>query len=232
MLPGGRIHRVKALLGGSKSESGYHDNPARSVGLNGEFRFRSLERLVDQNQEVPTSGKDIEKICDGKVFIVTYSEIRTVYENGGDIIELFQPDYNDCVVLLYELKGPQGVGHWVSLIFDREKRIIRFFNSYGLNVDAEINTLTHGDPYLTMLLKRSGLKMDINKHRYQSFKDDIATCGLHCAVRCVFHDLTNEEYFRFLSSYFHGQKDKDFDELVTLMCLLPLKYNITKKPLA
>lgn len=197
-----------------------------------EFRFRSLAKLVDQNQEVPTSTEDLEKVCDGRVFIMTYSEIMAIYEHGGHVMEIFHPEYNDCVILLYELNRPSGIGHWVSLIYDRKRDVIQFFNSYGLPIDAEINLLTHGEPYLSMLLKRSGKRVEVNKHKYQSFKDDIATCGLHCAVRCVFNDLSNEQYYKFLTSYFVGQKEKDFDELITLMCLLPLKYNITKKPLA
>lgn len=225
------LHKMHALTGRGRISkmmviSGAGISKSTSSGQFG--RFKTLSKLIEQNKEVPTSDADIRKICDSKVNIINYSDLRDLYERGGSIMEIFNPQYNDCVVLLYQIRGEGGIGHWVSLIFDRDNQIIRFFNPYGLPVDAEINLLTHERPYLTMLLQNSGMRFDINKFRFQQIDDDISTCGLHCATRCVFYDFTNEQYQRFLSSY--DGKEKDYDKLVTLLCLLPLKYNITRAP--
>lgn len=195
------------------------------------MRYRSLKNLVLQNQEIPTSGDDIRNICDGKVNVVVYSDLANLYNRGKTIHELFKPEFNNCVVLLYQLRGSQGIGHWVSLILDPTKNTIRFFNPYGLKPDAEINLMTHSQPYLTMLLQKSGTSLDVNNFQFQSFKNDISTCGLHCGVRCTFYYLTNREYQKFLESY-DNNKSQDFDKLVTLMCLLVLDYGITREPLA
>lgn len=202
------------------------------------MRYKSLANLVYQNQLVPTSGNDIRAICDGKINIINYSDLQLIYNSGGSIYDLFQPELNNCVGLLYQLKG-QNVGHWVCLIYDAGSDTsesangtagtIRFFNSYGFGPDQEIDLFQHPQPYLTMLLNKSHSKIDVNKFKFQSLKNDISTCGLHCGVRCVFHELSNKDYLKFLSSY-DNDRTKNYDKLVTLMCLLPLDYNITRSP--
>jgi len=194
------------------------------------MRYTSLANLVAQNQLVPTSGDDIRTICDDKINIITYSDLESIYNGGGSIYDIFRPEFNNCVALLYLLKG-QNVGHWVCLIYDQADDTIRFSNSYGLKPDQEIDLFRHPKPYLTLLLNKSHSKLDVNKFKFQSLKTDISTCGLHCGVRCVFHYLSNKDYQKFLASY-DNDRTKNYDKLVTLMCLLPLDYNITRRPQA
>ena len=130
-----------------------------------------------RNKYVPISEHDIRKICDGKVNVIPYSLLETMYKSSQPITQLFKPEFNNCVVLLYQLQGTLGVGHWVALIFVEDTGIINFFNPYGLAVDQEIDLMTHSDLYLTKLLKQSRMRVNVNKFRFQVLKDDISTCS-------------------------------------------------------
>lgn len=193
----------------------------------GSCKLSTLAKLVHRNKYVPISEHDIRKICDGKVNVIPYSLLETMYKTSQPITQLFKPEFNNCVVLLYQLQGTLGVGHWVSLIFDEDTGILNFFNPYGFGIDQEINLMTHSDLYLTKLLKQSKMRVNINTFRFQVLKDDISTCGMHAAIRCVFNELDNSEYYRFMREAGYG-KVHDFDELVSLMCIIPLKLNIEK----
>ena len=57
---------------------------------------------------------------------------------------------------------------------------------------------------------------------------DVSTCGMHSAVRTIFNELTNEQYNKFLNYSISGKKI-DYDQLISLMCIVPLKYNIPQE---
>ena len=186
------------------------------------MRFKSLANLVKQNEEIPISNLDVKKICDGKVNIVLYSDLKELYKRDISILSLFKEEYNNCIVLLYQLG--RKIGHWVSLILHNDMSI-SFYNSYAFNIDQELDFTTHGSKYLTLLLH--GHRVNVNPYRHQRLIENVNTCGLHASLRCVFHHFTNEQYHKFISSY-DNHKTKDYDKLVSLLCLVPLKYNIAR----
>ena len=57
--------------------------------------------------------------------------------------------------MLYETK--QNFGHWTALI--KQQNFIEFFDSYGLQLDQELNYATYDNtPYLTNLVNKSNLR--------------------------------------------------------------------------
>lgn len=189
--------------------------------------IKTLKNLVKQNEQVPISDADILKICDNKVNILAYEDLGKLYKAGKSLLSQFSEDKNNCIILLYQLRGPSGIGHWVSLIYRPEHNVIEFCNPYAYRPDQEINLMEHQEAYLTKLLLGTNCRIMSNHYKYQEFVQSSSTCGRHAAVRCVFHDLTNEEYYKFLSSYQPNMKARDFDKLVTVMTLVTLKYNVS-----
>jgi hypothetical protein len=125
--------------------------------------------------------------------------------------------------LLYQWPG-QNIGHWVSIIYDENTDQINFFNSFGYPPDRET-----GHQTLTKMLLETGKKININRIRYQNLQDT-STCGLHAAIRCVFNEYTNPQYHKMISSIsislIADNKSSRYDKLVSLMSVLPLKFNI------
>lgn len=177
----------------------------------------SLKKLVQENTIIPSSDKDIRKLCDGRIKILTYDEFCA----ADDVMSNFRPEYNNCVALLYQFPG-ENVGHWVAIIYDENVDQINFFNSYGYPPDYE----SGGRMDLTAALRSSGKNINVNPVRFQVSDRDTSTCGLHVAVRCIFNEYSNREYHKMLSSIAVGKNPDKFDKLVSLMSILPLKKNI------
>ena len=83
---------------------------------------------------------------------------------------------------------------------------------------------------LTTLLRMTKKKINVNRVRYQMKDNETATCGIHSAIRCVFNEYTNSEYYKMISSMANGiigdNNQSNYDKLVSLMSVLPLKYSI------
>ncbi len=180
----------------------------------------TLKEIVLKNTLIPISGEDIKTICNGKVLVLLYSDLNKV----RDIMYLFTPENNNCICLLYQFPNTD-IGHWVSIIYDEDNNDINYFNSYGFDIDHESNSKV-----LTNLLNQTKKKINVNKVRYQLMDREISTCGLHSAIRCVFNEYSNNEYYKMITSMTKGvlgdEKNSNYDKLVSLMSVIPLKYSI------
>ena len=197
----------------------------------------TLREIINEDVEIPLSDDDIKTICNGKVLVISYAHLesaaadsksatadsKSAVANNG-LMQLFKPELNNCICLLYQFPG-QRIGHWVSIIYYEDTDEINFQNSFGYAPDKET-----GRSLLTELLKATGKKINISRIRYQNLEGNTSTCGLHSAIRCVFNEYTNEEYYKMLNSISINitgdSKNSRFDKLVSLMSVLPLKFNI------
>jgi hypothetical protein len=85
----------------------------------------------------------------------------------------------------------------------RRPSSIEFFDPYGEPPDdgqkkeislSMLQQLDEEKPYLTNLLRASGLKVYYNTHDFQKDRADVNTCGRHCVVRLLYAPYSLEKY--------------------------------------
>jgi len=194
---------------------GYHEIHEESV--------KDLEEEVERLEDEPLSTKQVKYLLNGKVNYVPYSEVK----NYRSIDELIG-EYNCCILLYFTA---ENFGHYVCLT--KRDNEIEFFDPYGLMIDDELEFLGDDEEdlkerknqnygYLTELLLDSPYKLIFNQYQFQKEKDDINTCGRHCAVRCSMKKLDLEQYRKFIKNNIKlvkkttGRKDIDADFIVTM----------------
>ncbi|AIW01877.1 MAG: putative cysteine protease [Yellowstone Lake virophage 5] len=102
-------------------------------------------------------------------------------------------------IILFPNMSPT-MGHWCCMI--KRPDSIEFFDPYGEAPEEQkggmsetrLEELNIDRPYLTRLMRNSGLPIYYNNHPFQSSRGSVATCGRHCAMRLYFKDLSLEEY--------------------------------------
>jgi hypothetical protein len=140
------------------------------------------------------SDDDIRKILGKDISIVIYDQLKHT-KNIDDIF-----DKKGRCILLYQNQSPTS-GHWVCLL--KKKDHIEYFDSYGEKMDdmlkeipKDLKIRTNAEnPYLTRLLKSSGLPVVYNKYQYQRDGGDVNSCGRWCIARLLYGSKDNN-YFR------------------------------------
>lgn len=154
---------------------------------------------LDQVKEYPLSDGDIRRLLGGNIKILTYPQLKGL----RSINQAF--DDQGRGIVLFLVNGPTS-GHWCCLI--KRADSIEFFDPYG-DTPAEIKDeipssrleeLDMASPYLSRLLKQSGLPIYYNTHCFQSKKGDINTCGRHCVVRLLYAPDSVERYAAIIKS--------------------------------
>ena len=152
---------------------------------------------MDKLLMIPMSGEEmLEYNPDAE--LLTYLDIA----NADDIDELF--NHNNKIILLYIMEklenGGLG-GHWTCLYRDRHNNHIHFFDSYGLDIDAEEkyvplsnkNLFKENYKYLTELLDNSNYNILHSKYKLQG--KNTQTCGRFVSLRLLNKDLDDDEFF-------------------------------------
>ena len=99
-------------------------------------------------------------------------------------------------------------GHYCALIHDPDEKVLKFYDPLGYKPDV-YKRFTHnrnslyGEQQNSLIghllsCQREGCVIDFNQHQHQSRRSDVATCGRHCVVRCMYGALTTEDYDRLL----------------------------------
>lgn len=146
----------------------------------------TLGYMIATSESIDLTGQDIEKICEGKVRVISYHELEGIQS----IQQLLEP--YGAVILLYETK--QNFGHYTALFFDKNKNL-EFFDSYGFAPDQELKYATYDNtPYLSNLLKKYQGKIIYNNEDLQKWARDVNTCGRWCASRIRFRNLSATEF--------------------------------------
>lgn len=169
---------------------------------------------LDYLQTLPTSSDFLYNKLNGQVKIITYPELI----NYNTIEELLEPFGR--VIILYLQK--ENFGHWTTIFYQGPNKI-EHFDSYGYFPDDELNfkidpyfrKVNHMEyPLLSLLLYEAfdRFEMTFNQYKFQSKKNDIATCGNHCIVRLWNQDLLLDDY----KDLMYSTKFTP-DELVTIL---------------
>jgi hypothetical protein len=163
----------------------------------------------------PLSNTDIEKIL-GKTKILTYPDLDDI-SNWEDAFD----DEGRCVLLF--LTENEQTGHWIGLI--RNETTIEYFDPYGEAPEGDkkwlskekLRQLDENEPYLTRLLRASGLKVYYNQYPFQSDKNDINTCGRWVVARLLLRKKTLAQFYKYVMS--SGMKPDDFVSALTFKIL-------------
>ena len=134
---------------------------------------------VKKISETPMGDDNIRKYLPNSK-ILKYSELADVSS-----IEELLPSPKSYFFLLYERSINNG--HWVVVnrYIDNGRDTICYFCSYGSKIDAPLRwnspeqnrELGQDKPYLSILLRNSGKKLQYNNVQYQSKTSPVATCG-------------------------------------------------------
>jgi hypothetical protein len=181
-------------------------------------------RKIKKEENHPLSDSEIRELMRGKCNIVVYPDI-TQYSS----LEQLLGSYGVCF-LLYESKPKYG--HW-TLILLLDNGEVEFFNSYGgksrglpdeslLLIDRDFRKQSNQEiHYLSLLLLKSGYKLNYNEIQMQGKKQNIKTCGRHCVVRAHLKNLDLYQY-RALMEKLCEKTGLDIDGVVTLLTIKKL----------
>ena len=179
-------------------------------------------------KQIPMSGKNLEKYVDG-------SKIYLLEELKGKTLNKLLPKEIDYIIILFETVDHNN-GHWTSLMKYPNKHgetVLEFFDSYGntpkgvynFNTSRKNKYLDQDKNYLSILIKNY-IKLKpktifvYNKYQFQSYNEDIATCGRWVIYRIL--SLTNKNmrlktftnFYQKLKLLFENETN---DELVSLI---------------
>jgi hypothetical protein len=163
-------------------------------------RNRAMENMK-KTLAYSLSDADIRHILGQGTKIIEFKDM----DNFETIYDLL-PNEKDFCVVLCEMKDNSG--HWQLLLRDGNR--IEQHDSYGCTLESELNFVTaamnkmlgQSKKEFHDLMKTVNEEDEIvyNKARLQAEDPSIATCGRHCCLRALMHNLgySLEEYLQFL----------------------------------
>ena len=178
-----------------------------------------MDKIILNAERFDLTGKDINRITDGKTEIIQYEQLENI-SNLEEILNRF-----GAVVILYTTR--KNFGHWVCL-FRKNNNVLKeleFFDPYGLKVDQELNISNamhlreHQGivtPHLTSLINKGGYNVTSNTQQLQKFLDHVNTCGRHVSMRIRFRDTSLKQYIKLMTT----NKYYDADMWVSALTLL------------
>ncbi|GAB5538928.1 MAG: hypothetical protein Salg2KO_10310 [Salibacteraceae bacterium] len=110
---------------------------------------------------------------------------------------------HDSIILFYPNAqiGADLMGHYVAIV--KHPQGVQFYDPYGYKPDSKQKHTPQRDSLYAeeqnSLIKHflsHGEPVDYSHHKHQSVKEGVATCGRHSMMRCLYEDLTNDEYNR------------------------------------
>lgn len=164
----------------------------------------------------PLSDGDIRKILGKDIKIMTYADLAGL----RNIRQAF--DSKGRCILLY-LTQSDTSGHWVCMLNKGDH--IEYFDPYGEAPNSALKTITpeerqeYGEeqPYLTDLMKASGMPVYYNTHPFQKDKADVNTCGRHSVMRCLYAPYSLEKYKKVMDA--SGMTPDNFVSALTVQKL-------------
>ena len=155
----------------------------------------ATEKMAGTNLNYQITGEDIDRYLDaGSKKILKYSELA----NYRTIEELLPEDVDYRIILIEQNVDS---GHWCFIL--RYKKVIEWFDPYGIKPDGELsfiskmkNRLLGQDvKYLTNLFVEAthrGWTCIYNKKKLQELKKGVSTCGRWCLLRIT---MLTQMYF-------------------------------------
>ena len=153
-----------------------------------------MDSLIRDHMKTAFTNEDMTKFT--KCNLLLYEDLASY----GDIDDVLGPE--KCAIILYQIR--QNYGHWV-IISKNDDNQIEFFDSYGGKPDSQLKYAKYNkEPYLTMLLLRSGYEIIYNPYKLQSKGFNMNTCGRWCTLRlhmknipvCKFAEMFMNQSFK------------------------------------
>jgi len=152
---------------------------------------------LKQIKSYALDDNDLKKILGNNINIIPYATLNDV----DNIDNIF--DKNGRVMILFATTSPNE-GHWLCL--HKKGDEIEYFDPYGNKVEEDkkwiekdkLIELGEERPLLLNLLKGSGKKVFYNSYAFQQDKNNINTCGRHCATRLLFKKYNLDEYLNMI----------------------------------
>ena len=152
-----------------------------------------LRGRASRARAYPLSDSDIRNLLGNDIKIYTYDQLAGM--KGAN--SLF--DGKGRGIMLYPTESETS-GHWVCLLNTPDH--IEFFDPYGNkpdDIDEYIaepvkESLDIHRKMLLPLLKSANKPVIYNTHAFQKDRNDVATCGRHSIVRCMYGDKSLDEY--------------------------------------
>jgi len=168
-----------------------------------------LPELIKRGEKTAVDFSQISKIVGSHGVDLAFKEHSDLKPHPT--VESICGSHDACCVLMEVKHSRQPVRHWIVVI---QKPQVRYFDSLSLSLE-HLYQITKTEPKLLRAFK--GMKVDMPHIRVQKNLSNVRDCGLHVAVRAIFHTYSNSEYYKFLKSF-----GSDTDATVTLMCLTHL----------
>jgi len=171
---------------------------------------------AEEVRDYPLSDADIRKLLGGNVSLMTYPDLA----KKRSLQECFDSK-GRCIILF--LTEDDHTGHWCCML--RTKRGVEFFDPYGDKPEEQLDDIpqdrleqmNESQPYLTELMRKSGLPIYYNTHAFQKERGDINTCGRHCVARLLYGNKSLSQYKAIIDKT--GLSPDDFVAGLTFMKL-------------
>lgn len=152
---------------------------------------------------------EIKRLLKGRVsgLKVKYIDLETV--RGPYKLSTFLPQgFNAALILLTAHISGKTQRHWTCLIRHKDNTL-SFFDSMAFGFHT-LSTLLQDNMKFAKFMTR--IRAKPNKKQLQEEVSKIKTCGLHCCVRLVKHELKSHEYDHWLLGI-----NVEADQLVALL---------------
>jgi hypothetical protein len=152
-----------------------------------------MDRQVKYWEGKSFSGEDVNRLCDGKVRIMTYRDLLkypTLESAWGA---------HKALIVLYETR--ERYGHWVCC-FEVKPGLVEYFDPYGMlfddplgYIDEDFKESSGVIPWLTKLVTDYG-DCIYNDIQLQEFKHATNTCGRWVGFRICMRKLPLDQFVR------------------------------------
>lgn len=169
-----------------------------------------MNKALNYLQSISLSDAEMRKLVHGKCNLMSYDQVAKCRN-----IDQVLGRHRACIILY--LTKP-GYGHWCC-IFEVSPGVLEFFDPYGkmpdetleYEIDDKFRKQVNQDyTHLLDMMYNSPYNLTYNHHQFQKKKDDVNTCGRHCAVRLMCRNIP-------LDVYIKAFKGLDADKTVTFL---------------
>ena len=157
-----------------------------------------MDNLIKQVYVNDLNLQDVKLLTREKVPVILYDNLTI----NDDILNLLSKDGR---ALLLFPTGLGADGHWISILFNSNTRVLEHWDSYALTVIQEITYSRNPKVEQNILGKlyqkaqqQHGITIVYNTYRMQKMANNVNTCGRHSCVRLRFHYLNMHQYAKLM----------------------------------
>ena len=163
-----------------------------------------LDKLLKKEIKSSMTVDDIKMACYGWVPVCIDNDLTKSKDFW--LKELLT---KGCLIILVLPEGEKS-GHFICLIYHKEKFLISFFDGYGINPE-ELRSV-HLLDFLGTLSRYYGI--EYNRVKHQRLSAQVNNCGDYCIVRCMNKHMVNSDFNKLLVKKFNITSS---DQLIVMM---------------